>query len=117
MAACGRGAFFAKPIVLIVAVTGSGAAIPRRSGGFADVGMMIEDLHRQRIFTRDHQVENLSGAGRAFGNVLTLELLQVGLACFLSHREQMLPMNWEAPEPRLVDHIIWPFQRGCSRSS
>ena len=49
---------------------------------------MIEDLHRQRILARNHQVENLSGTRRAFGNILTLELLQIGLACFLSHREE-----------------------------
>src|SRR5262245_31683126 len=68
---------------------------------------MIEDLNRQRIFTGDHQIENLSGACGAFGNILTLELLQIGLSCFLSHREKNIADKlWSAGTPAGGPHHL-----------
>ena len=62
--------------------------IDRRAGGLTDIGVVIEDLDRHRIFAGDDQIENLPRARRAFGDVLLLQFLHVSFAGFLSHRDK-----------------------------
>src|SRR5512146_1977979 len=64
--------------------------IDRRACGLTDIGVVIEDLDRHRIFAGDDQIENLPRTRRAFGNVLLLQFLHVSLAGLLSHGDKYI---------------------------
>ena len=49
-----------------------GIPIHRRARCFADIRMMVKDMKRDGKFPCDGQVENLSVAGGALGDILTL---------------------------------------------
>src|SRR5919106_3405175 len=65
-----------------------GIPIHRRARCFADVCMMVKDMERDRKFPCDGQVENLSVASGALGDILAFEFLQVSFASFLAYRHE-----------------------------
>ena len=76
--------------------------------------MMIEDLQRQRILAGDGQIKHLAIARRRLGDVLQLEFLQIRFARlpFAHGVKNRANEDVGAPEPRLVDHIIFPSSAG-----
>jgi hypothetical protein len=59
--------------------------------------MVIKNVQRDRVLTGDHQVQDLSVARRAFGDVLLCQFEQIRLAGLRSHRQKDVSYHHRGP--------------------